>query len=51
MDSKELGPDVPQASHDEKHALDGAHSDIPPGSGGRRGSTALNIVENPLQVR
>lgn len=51
MDSKELGPDVPQASHDEKHALDGAHNDIPPGSGGRRGSTALNIVENPLQVR
>ncbi|CAG1998118.1 unnamed protein product [Fusarium graminearum] len=49
MDSKELGPDVPQASHDEKHAFDGAHNDIPPGSGGRRGSTALNIVENPLQ--
>ncbi|GKU21373.1 unnamed protein product, partial [Fusarium langsethiae] len=49
MDSKELGPDVPQASHNEKHALDGAHNDIPQGSGGRRGSTALNIVENPLQ--
>lgn len=51
MDNKELGPEVPQASHNEKHALDGIHSDIPAGSGGRRGSTALNIVENPLQVR
>ncbi|KAL4732177.1 hypothetical protein ACLX1H_001185 [Fusarium chlamydosporum] len=49
MDNKELGPEVPQASHNEKHALDGIHSDIPAGSGGRRGSTALNIVENPLQ--
>jgi hypothetical protein len=51
MDNKELGPEVPQASHNEKNALDGTHSDIPPTSGGRRGSTALNIVENPLQVR
>lgn len=51
MDNKDLGPEVPQASHNEKHGLGGDHSDIPPGSGARRGSTALNIVENPLQVR
>ena len=50
MDNKDLGPDFGQASHNEKHGL-GDHSDIPPGSGARRGSTALNIVENPLQVR
>jgi hypothetical protein len=46
MDNKELGPDVPQASHNEKDVL-GA----PPDNGGpRRGSTAVNIVENPLKV-
>ena len=50
MDNKDLGPEFPQASHNEKNGL-GDHSDIPPGSGARRGSNALNIVENPLQVR
>jgi hypothetical protein len=46
MDSKELGPDVPQTSHNEKDALGTAHDN----SGPRRGSTAVNIVENPLKV-
>jgi hypothetical protein len=50
MDNKELGPDVPQASHNEKDGLGHSH-DLPPSATGRRGSTAVNIVENPLKVR
>lgn len=46
MDNKELGPDVPQASHNEKDALGATHDTGAP----RRGSTAVNIVENPLKV-
>ncbi|CAJ0550186.1 Ff.00g101160.m01.CDS01 [Fusarium sp. VM40] len=45
MDNKELGPDVPQASHNEKDALGATHDT----GGARRGSTAVNIVENPLK--
>ncbi|KAF4337122.1 polyol transporter 5 [Fusarium beomiforme] len=45
MDNKDLGPDVPQTSHNEKDISD----TIPPTATGRRGSTALNIVENPLK--
>ncbi|KAM0206816.1 hypothetical protein ACHAPA_005484 [Fusarium lateritium] len=45
MDNKELGPDVPQASHNEKDALGATHNN----GGARRGSTAVNIVENPLK--
>ncbi|EXL72231.1 hypothetical protein FOPG_12178 [Fusarium oxysporum f. sp. conglutinans race 2 54008] len=48
MDNKELGPDVPQASHNEKDGLGHSH-DLPPSATGRRGSTAVNIVENPLK--
>ncbi|QGI86816.1 hypothetical protein CEK25_013545 [Fusarium fujikuroi] len=45
MDNKELGPDVPEASHNEKNGL----GHVPPSATGRRGSTAVNIVENPLK--
>ncbi|KAM0242137.1 hypothetical protein ACHAP5_007374 [Fusarium lateritium] len=45
MDNKELGRDVPQASHNEKDALGASHDN----AGARRGSTAVNIVENPLK--
>lgn len=47
MDNKESGPDVPEASHNEKNGL----GHVPPSATARRGSTAVNIVENPLKVR
>ncbi|KAF4445840.1 hypothetical protein F53441_10485 [Fusarium austroafricanum] len=43
MDNKDVGPDT---SHNEKETID--HR-IPAAATGRRGSTAVNIVENPLK--
>ena len=47
-----LGPtDVDQVSHDEKHSTPpGAEEPQMADTAARRGSLAMNIVENPLTV-
>ena len=47
---KDLSSDIGQVPYDEKNSSGAMKPEVDQDEGGRRGSVALNIVENPLKV-